>query len=291
MSRQVMPVDFRRERAWWDAKAPAEELDLLDEAVNRALRWREIERRLRGVETILEIGGATGAFSIPLAQRGYAVTHVDFSSAMLDIAREKAGDADGLCLVQANAVALPFPDRAFDLALNMDGAVSFCGDLAEQAIREACRVTGRVLILSVSHRASLIAGWVEQSAKVCGRLTPAVYEMFDRGRWHQDQFPDNARLTRGGTQDYLGVHKAFLPGELRAILESAGMRVLRCGGIGTLANLCGMEAVEWLRADADAYAAFLDLCERYDLEILPDGPGTWRRAGLIAVAAPATEAI
>ncbi len=282
-----MQVDFRRERTWWDAKAPSEELDLWDEAINRALRWREIERRLGGVASILEIGGATGAFSIPLAQRGYAVTHVDFSSAMLDIARAKAGGAGGLRLVQANAVALPFPDRAFDLVLNMDGAVSFCGDMAEQAIREACRVTGRILILSVSHRASLIAGWVEQSAKVCGRLIGAVYEMFDQGRWYQDQFPDNAPFSKGGTQNYLGVHKAFLPGELRTILEGVGMRVWRCGGIGTLANLCGMEAVELLRADADAYAAFLDLCERYDLEILPDGPGTWRRAGLIAVAVPA----
>ncbi len=38
-----MEVDFEREKAWWDAKAPAEE-DRFDEAANRALRWREIER-------------------------------------------------------------------------------------------------------------------------------------------------------------------------------------------------------------------------------------------------------
>jgi hypothetical protein len=29
---------------------------------------------------------------------------------------------------------------------------------------------------------------------------------------------------------------------------------------------------------------FLNLCERFDQEILPDGPGTKQRAGLIAVA-------
>jgi hypothetical protein len=34
-----MQVDFQRERAWWDAKAPDEEQDLADESVNRALRW------------------------------------------------------------------------------------------------------------------------------------------------------------------------------------------------------------------------------------------------------------
>jgi hypothetical protein len=29
---------------------------------------------------------------------------------------------------------------------------------------------------------------------------------------------------------------------------------------------------------------FCDLCERYDREVLPEGPGTSARAGLIAVA-------
>jgi len=85
-----MRVDFGREREWWDAKAPKEEQDHLDEAINRALRWREIERHLEGVRTILEIGAATGAFSIPLARRGFSVTHLDFSPAMLGVARRKA---------------------------------------------------------------------------------------------------------------------------------------------------------------------------------------------------------
>jgi len=78
-----MKVDFDRERAWWDAKAPEEEQDLADEAINRALRWREIELHLAAVRTVLDIGAGTGAFSIPLARRGFAATHVDFSPAML----------------------------------------------------------------------------------------------------------------------------------------------------------------------------------------------------------------
>jgi SAM-dependent methyltransferase len=281
-----MKVDFERERRWWDAKTPKEEQDLADEAVNRALRWREIERYLAGVRTVLDIGAGTGAFSIPLARRGFAVTHMDFSPAMLALARRKAERLKNVQFVEANAVTLPFPDRSFDLVLNMDGAISFCGSLAEQALRETCRVTREALILAVSHRAWMIPVWVSSSITVAGRLLPAVGAMFDRGEWHQEQSPENPLLSRGMTQDYLGAFRAFLPGELRAVLEAVGMQVLRCSGLGTLANFCGREAVERVCQDGALFQDFLDLCEWFDQEVLPEGPGTRQRAGLIAVAVP-----
>ena len=85
-----MKVDFDREKKWWDAKAGKEEVDLADEDINRSLRWREINRNLDSVNTILEVGGGTGAFSIPLAERGFKITHVDFSTEMLRIVEENA---------------------------------------------------------------------------------------------------------------------------------------------------------------------------------------------------------
>lgn len=282
-----MQTDFDRERQWWDAKAHREETDLADEAINRALRWREIERHLNGVCTVLDVGGGTGAFSIPLARRGLQVTHLDFSPAMLDIARRKAEDLATLQFVQGNAVDLSrFPDRSFDLVLNTDGAISFCGSEADRAIRESCRVTGGTLIMTVSHRAQMAAVWAKGSLVTLGRLSPSVEAMLERGEYHQDQFRENARLAEGCTQDYMGTLRAYLPTELRALLEGMGMRVLRCGGLGSLAGLCGPEAIARARADERLFEAFLDLCERYDREILPHGPGTRQRAGLIAVAEP-----
>jgi hypothetical protein len=64
------------------------------------------------------------------------------------------------------------------------------------------------------------------------------------------------------------------------------MSVLRCGGLGTLSNLCGQETIQQVLGNEMALEAFLDLCERFDRESLPDGPGTRQRAGLIAVAQP-----
>jgi ubiquinone/menaquinone biosynthesis C-methylase UbiE len=280
-------VDFDREKQWWDAKAQQEELDRADECINRALRWREIERHLEGVKTILDVGGATGAFSLPLARRGFTVTHLDFSPSMLEIASQKAQGVEGIRFVEGNATDLSqFADRSFDLVLNMDGAISFCGSTAAQAIRESCRVCKQRLIITVSHRAQMVAVWVASSLMTAGQFLPAVDAMVHQGEWYQAQFPENPMLTQGLTQDYLGALKAFLPGELEAILEQAGMKVLRCGGIGSLASLCGQEALECVLKEESLVQRFVDLCEYYDKEILPDGPGTRQRAGLIAVAEP-----
>ena len=62
------------------------------------------------------------------------------------------------------------------------------------------------------------------------------------------------------------------------------MRVLRVGGLGSLANLCGKETVERVLKNEDLFQEFLDLCEYFDREILPHGPGTRQRSGMIAVA-------
>lgn len=244
----------------------------------------------RGVQTILCVGGGTGAFSIPLAQRGFSVTHVDFSPRMVEIAQERAKSVAGIRFVEANATDLSqFPGRSFDLVLNMDGAISFSGSEAEKAILESCRVTRKKLILTVTNRALMIEVLCSVGLRVTGRFVDALFAMWERGEWYQGQFPDNPVLSKGMTQDYFGALKAFLPGELRGILETAGMRVLRCGGLGSLALLCGQETVERVLQDEELFSRFVDLCDRFDKEILPDGPGTRQRAGLFAVAEPMVE--
>ena len=64
------------------------------------------------------------------------------------------------------------------------------------------------------------------------------------------------------------------------------MRVLRPGALGSLAYLCGGETVKRVLEHESLFQEFLDLCEHFDREVLPDGPGTRERAGLITVAEP-----
>jgi len=206
---------------------------------------------------------------------------------MLDIARDKARDVEHIQFIKGNATDLSmFSDRSFDLVLNMDGAISFCGSEADKAIQESCRVTRKTLIATVTNRALMIAILCSVGLQMTGGFVSALGAMWHDGEWHQGQFPDNPQLAKGMTQDYCGAIKAFLPDELRTVLEDAGMRVLRCGGLGSLALLCGRETVEQVRGDKKLFEQFVEFCERFDLEILPHGPGTRQRAGLIAVAQP-----
>ena len=262
---------------FWDAVAPFEERDLDDEAINRALRWRHIERHLANVETVLDVGGGTGAFSISLAARGLRVTHLDVSPNMLARARANAG-SEQLRFIQADARDLSqFVDAQFDLVLNFDGAISFAGEHALDVLAETLRVAKHTAIVTVSNKACMVPTWLKYSIKAAGRILPAVHEMMRSGRWHKDQFADNALIYPSVCD--IEQFKAFTPRELEDAFERAGFAVELVRSIGSLTHLLLPHGS--LDVDAEELA---ELCETYDAQVMPNGPGSFRRAGLIGIA-------
>ena len=70
--------------------------------------------------SFLEPGVGTGLNILPLVRRGYTVTGVDLSQAMLDQLRRKLRELPpNLRLMQADASKLPFPDASFDVVLTV----------------------------------------------------------------------------------------------------------------------------------------------------------------------------
>lgn len=269
---------------WWNSIVDFEENDLDDEMINRLLRWKEIRRNLEGVNTILDIGGATGAFSIPLAREGFEVTYVDISPSMLEVAREKARGLSNIKFVEGDASNLHmFQDNQFDLVLNMDGAISFSGENAGKVISESCRVTKNKLIVTVSNKACMIATWINYSLKSFNSFSPAVYEMFENGYWSKTQFEENTDMVCS-----IPIFKAFSPKEIKEELIANGMKVKLSRSIGTLSHLflLHLRNNEFRISEmkSEILNQFIDLCEQYDEEIMPDGPGSFRRSGIIAVA-------
>jgi len=87
------------------------------------LTWRYLNEYLPSRGSILEVGAATGRYTLELAKRGYAITAVDLSEALLEKCRERI-IAEGLerqvCFVVADARNLsPITGNAFDAVLLM----------------------------------------------------------------------------------------------------------------------------------------------------------------------------
>ena len=70
--------------------------------------------------SFLEPGVGTGLNVLPLVRRGYSVTGIDVSQAMLDQFRQKFHEVpQNLTLINADASRLPFPDQSFDVVLTV----------------------------------------------------------------------------------------------------------------------------------------------------------------------------
>lgn len=83
--------------------------------------FREIESHLpkgRNLK-ILDVGTGPGFFAILLAQKGYDVTAVDYTEAMLEQARKNAGVlSERIHFLRMDAQNLDFPDGMFDVVIS-----------------------------------------------------------------------------------------------------------------------------------------------------------------------------
>jgi demethylmenaquinone methyltransferase/2-methoxy-6-polyprenyl-1,4-benzoquinol methylase len=103
---------------------------------------------------LLDVAGGTGDIAtrfLEASGAGGCAVICDISGEMLKVGRERAGTPDKLAFVQANAEALPFPDKSFDaytIAFGIRNVTRL-----DQALGEAYRVLkpgGRFLCLEFS---------------------------------------------------------------------------------------------------------------------------------------------
>lgn len=148
-------------RAWWDSNAVeylAEHGDFLGPS---DFCWcpeglRESDANLLGRvdgRRVLEVGAGAAQCSRWLAGRGAHPVAVDVSRAMLEQARQI--DAELGCrvrAVQADARALPFADRSFDIAFSAFGALPFVAQTAAVHAEVArVLVPGGTWVFAVTH--------------------------------------------------------------------------------------------------------------------------------------------
>ena len=130
----VPSVNFDRAAGFYDVTRPVDDTELTQ---TLAL----LHRTLNPSGPTLEIGVGTGALALPLAERGWHVTGVDISAAMISKLVEKVGGAPPLALVRADATVLPFADASFGGAYVRH--VFHLIPRWRDVVAELCRVTER----------------------------------------------------------------------------------------------------------------------------------------------------
>jgi demethylmenaquinone methyltransferase/2-methoxy-6-polyprenyl-1,4-benzoquinol methylase len=205
-------------RAMFDRIAPR--YDLLNRAMTAGLdgRWRQAAAAaadLAAGDRALDCCTGTGDLALALADRvttAGEVVGVDFSPRMVALARDKAARRGVPATFEvADALALPFPDGAFDaatVAFGIRNVADLDAGLAEMA--RVVRPGGRVVVLEIT--------------------TPARLRRF-YGVWFDRVVPWlGRRLGRdGAAYSYLpaSVRRFPEPAQLAARMAAAGLRDVR----------------------------------------------------------------
>ena len=231
--------------------------------VYEPVTWDNIQRFLPPPGgRILDAGGGTGRWALLLAHMGYQVTLTDISAGMLNVARHRLkaeGLLDRVVIQQMDICDMrELSDACFDLAMAQGDPLSYCGD-ADRAVAELGRVTrpGGHVIGSVDSRIAAVRAMAEGDWDQAER-TLASGEM----AWHSDDpalaFP---------------IH-AFTVGELQALFERHGLRVVRVVGKPVFLTRLPPEVRQQVLENEVALARLLDLEIRY-----ADDPGWAGSAG------------
>ena len=187
-------------------------------------RWRERAADLASLSaggSALDVACGTGDLAVELRRRvgpSGRVVGCDFSERMLELAREKAGDA--VVFESGNALELGYDSDSFDAATVGFGARNF-SDLGA-GLREMVRVVrpgGRVVVLEITTPQKPPLSWFFRAW--FDRVVPAL------GRFAGD--PDAYTYLPSSVRRFPG------PRELAAELHDAGLRdvgwILTAGGI------------------------------------------------------------
>jgi demethylmenaquinone methyltransferase/2-methoxy-6-polyprenyl-1,4-benzoquinol methylase len=111
---------------------------------------------------VLDVATGTGEQALSFATRAAEVVGVDLSDAMIEIARRKS-QLPNTTFLQADAVALPFPDESFDVACISFALHEMPRSIWHRALREMTRVVrpgGRIVVVDWALPGRRFSSWV-----------------------------------------------------------------------------------------------------------------------------------
>jgi S-adenosylmethionine-dependent methyltransferase len=239
--------------------------------VRSAVVWAVLREALDGLARrtgrpldVVDLGGGTGGFAVPLAGLGHRVTVVDPSPDALAALERRAAEArpgQPVRAVQGDlTTACDVVEPGSADAVLCHGVLEFADDPQQGArtARDLLRPSGLVSVLALNRTAAVL------TRVLGGRVDEALAALRDpSGRF--------------GPQD--PVPHRFGESDLRGLLEAQGLSVLAVHGVRTFADLLPPSA-----ADSTA-AADLEALEA-EAAVLPEYRSMAARLHLLAVRGP-----
>jgi SAM-dependent methyltransferase len=214
-----------------------------------------IQAGIEQVERILELTGCTsgrvldlacgpGRHSVPLAQRGFAVTAVDRSAWLLERARARAGaDRVSIDWIQSDMREFVRPG-SFNLALSLFTSFGYFDDPADnQRVLEnvhASLAPGGCFVLDVIGKEVIARNYMPSDAREVAQAGIVVQRRRILDDWSRIEV-DWLHIHEGRVRTYGFRHWLYSAQELKGMLASAGFADVRIYG-GVDGSTYGPEA-------------------------------------------------
>jgi len=203
------------------------ECDFVEEALNRFGDGRR--------EAILDMGCGTGGHAIPLARRGYRVTGIDRSAAMIEIAKRKAAEGPMNVAWHVGDVRSTRVPGTFDAALLMFAVLGYQTSNADVlgTLRNARRHLrpGGVLVFDVWYGVPVLREGPSDRLKVVGDEGHEVIRAVS-ATLHTERNVVDVRIRTWDVNgqrvharsDEVHAMRFFFPAELELCLSTCGFR-------------------------------------------------------------------
>jgi SAM-dependent methyltransferase len=262
----------------------------MDDIIAKAHIERLLLENLDGIRTAFDGGAGYGRFSLLLAAKGVHVTHFDISLPMIETAKKLAetrGVAANMTFIHGSLEDLTaFRDGQFDLVMSFDAPISYTYPNHESVVKNLIRIADKRICLSVYSRLSWTYHF-DPAQKEKYILDAAADDSL--ARWtldhglplraeHRPDMTAVREFSKTGLMEPVDktaeafehggapwpVSYAFMPGELRGILERHGAKDIRLSGPGALSRSIPGEVLRNIMRNEALKRDFLEYCYEYD---------------------------
>ena len=299
-----MSISTEISRRFWNLPQKADEetareLTYIDDIIAKAHIERLLLENLDGIRTAFDGGAGYGRFSLLLAERGVHVTHFEISLPMIEKAKELAnerGVAGNMMFIHGSLEDLSaFGDKQFDLAMSFDAPISYTYPNHENVIQNLIRIAGKRICISVYSRLAWTYHFdpAQKEKYILDYATrdPLARWTLDHGipqrAGHHPDMADVRAFYETGLMEPVErtaqsfetggtpwpVSYAFMPDELRGILERGGAMNISLSGPGALSRSIPGEVLRNIMRDERLKQEFLEFCYKYDSNLHVAGMG------------------